>query len=127
MSQSCSSTWKSFAPHWSDGPPISGKRGMCPQDLQVTPYQEEIWAGIDVAVHHIYVRLWRACSLTSLSPCLTSPVDYLFASCHKGHGFKSLGGYLCETGIPLLALTRYIGEPDMIDNFCGLVWGGLRP
>ncbi len=32
----------------------------------------------------------------------------LFASCHKGHRFKSPGGYLCETGILLLALSRYI-------------------
>jgi hypothetical protein len=30
-------------------------------------------------------------------------------------------GYLCETGILLLALSRYIGDPDVIDHFCGLV------
>jgi hypothetical protein len=71
--------------------------------------------------------LWRAFNLTSFSPCLTGPVDYPFASCHKGPRFKSPGGYLCETGILLLALSRYIGDPDVIDNFCGLVWGGLRP
>ncbi len=35
-------------------------------------------------------------------------------------------GYLCETGILLLALSRYIGDPNVIDN-CGLVWGGLCP
>jgi hypothetical protein len=34
-------------------------------------------------------------------------VDYLFASCHKGLRFKSPRGYLCETGILLLALSRY--------------------
>jgi hypothetical protein len=51
--------------------------------------------------------LWRACNLTSFSPCLTGPVDYPFASRHKGPGFKSSGGYLCETGILLLALSRY--------------------
>jgi hypothetical protein len=38
--------------------------------------------------------LWRACNLTSFSPCLTGPVDYLFASCHKGPRFKSPGGGL---------------------------------
>jgi hypothetical protein len=70
--------------------------------------------------------LWRACSLTSFSPCLTGPVDYPFASQHKGPGFKSSGGYLCETGILLLAMSRYIGDPDVIDHFCGLVWGGLH-
>ncbi len=51
--------------------------------------------------------LWRACNLTSFSPCLTGPVDYLFASCNKVPRFKSLGGYLCETGILLLAMSRY--------------------
>ncbi len=51
--------------------------------------------------------LWRACNLTSFSPCLTCSVDYLFASRHKGPRFKYPGGYLCETGNPLLALSRY--------------------
>jgi hypothetical protein len=36
--------------------------------------------------------LWRTCNLTSFSPCLTGPVDYPFASRHKGPGFKSPGG-----------------------------------
>jgi hypothetical protein len=52
--------------------------------------------------------LWRACNLTSFSPCLTGPVDYLFAFRHKRPRFKSPGGYLCETGILLLAMSRYI-------------------
>jgi hypothetical protein len=51
--------------------------------------------------------LWRACNLTSFSPCLTGPVDYLFASRHKGPRFKSPGGYLCETRILLLELSCY--------------------
>jgi hypothetical protein len=34
-------------------------------------------------------------------------------------------GYLCETGILLLVLSCYIGDPDVIDH-CGLVWGGPR-
>jgi hypothetical protein len=29
-------------------------------------------------------------------------------------------GYFCETGILLLALSHYIGDPDVIDH-CGLV------
>jgi hypothetical protein len=65
--------------------------------------------------------VWRCCNLISFSPCLTGPVDYPFASCHKGPGFKSPGGYLCETGILLLALSRYIGDPDVIDHHCSLV------
>jgi hypothetical protein len=40
--------------------------------------------------------LWRACNL------------------------KSSGGYLSGTGILLLAMSHYIGEPDVIDH-CGLV------
>ncbi len=32
--------------------------------------------------------MWRACNLTLFSPCLTGPVDYPFASCHKGPRFK---------------------------------------
>jgi hypothetical protein len=30
-------------------------------------------------------------------------------------------GDLCETGILLLAFSPYIGDPDVIDHFCGLV------
>jgi hypothetical protein len=56
--------------------------------------------------------LWRACSLT--------------AFIHSFTGLDPQGGrYLCETGILLLALSRYIGDPKVIDH-CGLV-GGLRP
>ncbi len=46
----------------------------------------------------------------------------LFASRHKGHKFKSPGGYLCETGILLLALSRYnpffylLGDPFFGDR-----------
>ncbi len=43
-----------------------------------------------------------------------------------GTWVQSPGGYLFETGILLLAVSRYIGDPDMIDH-CGLVWGGLCP
>ncbi len=54
--------------------------------------------------------LWRACNLSAVSPCLTGPVDYPFASCHKGSGFKSFGGYLSEAGILLLPLSRFKRE-----------------
>jgi hypothetical protein len=53
-------------------------------------------------------------------------VDYLFASRHKGHGFKSPGGYLFDTGILLLALSCYIGDPGVIDH-CGLACSGPHP
>ncbi len=45
--------------------------------------------------------LWRDCNLTAFKPCLTGPVDFPFAS------RQSPGGYLCETRILLLALSRY--------------------
>jgi hypothetical protein len=41
--------------------------------------------------HHVSLVQWTTC----------------FASRHKGPRFKSPGGYLCETGILLLALSRY--------------------
>jgi hypothetical protein len=46
-------------------------------------------------LHHwsitmIITRMWRACNLTSFLPCYTSPVDYPFASPHKGPGFNLL-------------------------------------
>jgi hypothetical protein len=50
-------------------------------------------------------------------------VDYPFASCHKGPGFKSPGRYICETGIFLLALSRYIGDPQHDLSF---LWPHLR-
>jgi hypothetical protein len=62
----------------------------------------------------IICGLWRACNLTSFSPFLTGPVDYPFASRHKGPGFKTPGGYLCGTRILQLVLSRYIGDPDVI-------------
>jgi hypothetical protein len=43
-----------------------------------------------------------------------------------GTRVQSPGGYLCETEILLLALPRYIGDPDVIDH-CGLVWSRLHP
>jgi hypothetical protein len=35
----------------------------------------------------------------------------LFAPSHKGHRFKSPGGYLCETGILLLACLATLVTP----------------
>jgi hypothetical protein len=61
--------------------------------------------------------LWRACNLTLFTQCLTGPVNYVqypFASRHEGPGFKTPVGYLRETGILLLELSRYIGDPDVI-------------
>ncbi len=40
-------------------------------------------------------------------------MDYPFASRREDPG-SNLRGFLCETGTLLLALSRYIGDPDMI-------------
>ncbi len=49
--------------------------------------------------------------------------------CFLSQGTRVLNpwGDLRETRILLLALSRYIGDPEVIDHFCGLVCGGLRP
>ncbi len=43
-------------------------------------------------------HVWRACNLTSFSPCLTGPLDYPFASCYKKPGFKTPGGTCVKPG-----------------------------
>ncbi len=65
---------------------------------------------ISLHSHHVSLVQWT----TRLLPVMRDPGSIP-------------GGYLCETGILLLALSRYIGDPNVIDHFCGLVWGGLRP
>jgi hypothetical protein len=67
--------------------------------------------------------LWRAFILTMSHWSSGLPVSFP----SQGPRFKSPGGYLCETGILLLVLSRYIGDPDVIDHHCGLIWGGPRP
>jgi hypothetical protein len=64
--------------------------------------------------------MWRACNLTSFTHSLTGPVGQPFASRYEGPGFNLQGGCLCETGIRLLALSHYIGDPDVIDHY-GLI------
>jgi hypothetical protein len=64
--------------------------------------------------------MWRACNLTAFIHSSTDPVVHLFASLHEGPGFNPQGGYLRETKILLLAFSRYMGDPDVIDDY-GLV------
>jgi hypothetical protein len=86
---------------WWYSPPLRFYRG----------YHPKFYCDVCISI----VQVWRACNLTSFSPCLTGPVDYLFASRQKGPSFKSPQGYIRETGILLLAMSRYIGDPDVID------------
>jgi hypothetical protein len=111
MIDHCSLVWGGF-PKPSLGPradnviiPLDLTQLFCPGfTLAAGPPSSFTTDGVDCCGG----ALWRACNLTSFSPCLTGPVDYPFASCqNKGPGFKSPGGYLCETGIPLLVLSRY--------------------
>jgi hypothetical protein len=66
---------------------------------------------ISLHSHHVSLVQWTTCLL----PVTMDP------------GSNPLGGYLCETGILLLALSRYIDDPDVIDHHCSLVCGGLCP
>jgi hypothetical protein len=47
------------------------------------------------------------CNLTAFTHSSTGSVVHPFASLHEGPGFNPQGGYLCETRIFLLALSRY--------------------
>ncbi len=66
---------------------------------------------ISLHSHHVSLVQWTTCLL----PVTRDP------------GSNPLGGYLCETGILLLALSHYIGDPNVIDRHCSLVCAGLRP
>ncbi len=67
-----------------------------------------------------FKSLWRAGYLTAFKHSSTGPVVHPFASRHGGPGFNPWGGSLCGTGILLLALYCYIGDPYVIDH-CGLI------
>jgi hypothetical protein len=56
--------------------------------------------------------MWRAGYL--ITPCLADPVDYSFASRHKGHGFKPQGSTYVKSGFLLLVTSHYICDPDVI-------------
>jgi hypothetical protein len=62
---------------------------------------------ISVRINLLILNLRRPCNLTPFSPCPIGLVDYLFASRHKKPGLKSPRGYLCRTGILVIAMSRY--------------------
>jgi hypothetical protein len=92
-----SSCWQCDNPTWSHITFLSRFHARCRSPFQLHNRWSRLLGGAP----------WRACNLTSFSPCLTGPVDYPFASRHKGCGFKSPGGYVCETRNLLLALSCY--------------------
>jgi hypothetical protein len=69
--------------------------------LYISCYAEP---AISLHSHHVSLVQWT----THLLPVMKDPVQ-----CPRG--------YICETGILLLALSRYMDDPDLIDHFCGLV------
>jgi hypothetical protein len=62
--------------------------------------------------------LWRPYNFTP-THSLTGPVGQLFASCLGGQRFASWGCTKIhnKTGFLLLALSCYIGDPDVIDHW----------
>jgi hypothetical protein len=51
--------------------------------------------------------LWSACNLTAFTHSSTGPVVHPFASRQEGPSINPQGGYSCETGILMLALSHY--------------------
>jgi hypothetical protein len=61
-------------------------------------------AAISLHSHHVSLVQWT-------NPLLPVTRDL---------GINTLGGLIWNQDSP-------VGDPDVIDHFCGLVWGGLRP
>ncbi len=51
--------------------------------------------------------LWRACNLTSFTPCLTGPVDYPFASRHEGLGSIPSGVLMWNRDSPVSVVSLH--------------------
>ncbi len=105
--------WRACNPTWSHTAFLSWFHARCRSSFWLHNWLSRLLGG----------ALWRACNPTSFSPYLTGPVDYPFASRHKRIGFKSPGGYFCETGISLLALSHYSSQNSHKHIFpcvCGL-------
>ncbi len=94
----------------------------CGQISNRPPYSSQGQLSCPWVTNYIHVESLQSHCIHTQS----HPVGHLFASHHEGPRFNPQGRYLCITGILLMALSRYIGDPDMIDH-CGLVWGGLCP
>ncbi len=74
-------------------PPLSG----------TSSFSVNLWSVESLQSHMILTMSHRSSGLTCLLPAT------------RVTGSNPLGG-LCETGILLLALSRYIGDPDVIDH-----------
>ncbi len=67
---------------------------------------------------YFYKVVWRPCNFTPIHG-LTRPVGQLFATRLGGQQFMSRGCTHSHngTGFLLLAMSRYIGDPDVIDHW----------
>jgi hypothetical protein len=102
-------------------PRMKGSKTEGSRSLKLSYEHRTTWPTSMCYVHKM-LMLWRACNLTSFSPCLTGPVDYPFASRHEGPRFKSPGGDLCETGISPVSVVSQLWWPwhDPITGFVTL-------
>ncbi len=74
------------------------------------------WWFIYLSVAHVWSKMWRPCNFTP-PHTLTGPVGQPFASCLGGQWFASRDAQTHNgTWVFLLALSRYIADPNMIDH-----------
>ncbi len=92
-------------PNWLDGHQGYSQLSTSMQKGNLKEKNYYVWRepALSLHSHHVSLVQWTTCLLPVTRDRFKSPV-----------------GYLCETGILLLALSRYIGDPDVIDH-CGLV------
>jgi hypothetical protein len=90
------SCWKRDNPTWSHTAFLSQFHARCRSSFRLHNRHSRLLGG----------ALWRACNLTAFTQSLwSSGLSLCFPS--LGTRVQSVGGYLCETGILLLALSRY--------------------
>jgi hypothetical protein len=83
-------------PTWSHTALLSQFHTRCRSSFQVHNRHSRLLGG----------ALWRACNLTTFTPCLTGPVDYPFASCHEGPEFNPQGVAYVELRLSCLAFAK---------------------
>ncbi len=82
------SCWQCDNPTWSHTAFLSQFHARCRPSFRLHNHIVGCWGE----------GLWRACNLTPFTPCLTGPVDYLFASGHEGPEFNPQRGTYVKTG-----------------------------
>jgi hypothetical protein len=96
---------------WMNPPPISNTSGQLMETDGVCCINS-------AQTSILFPILWRASNRTAFIHSLTGPIVNPLLPVIRDLG-SIPGGYLCETGILLLVLYRYIGDSYVI-NHCGL-------